>query len=88
MYKDLTSDSIYPKSLIIRNHDGGMIWQIYKVERKEEADILSENAGNNGFQNISLENFNSELEETWPDWRETKGGKRIIQDALNKIKEL
>jgi hypothetical protein len=55
---------------MIRNHEGGMIWQIYHVQKQSEADKLSANAQKNGFYGSTLENYQPEREETWPDWRE------------------
>ena len=60
----------YPKTLVIRNHWGGMIWQIYHVKNKEEATRLSTNAGRNGFQAITLEDYQPEEENTFLGWRE------------------
>lgn len=77
MYTDISVGN-YPKTLVIRNHEGGMIWQIYHVQAQREAERLSLNATNNGFYAITLENYHSEWEETWPDWRETPGGQKII----------
>lgn len=77
MYKDISSGS-FPKTLIIRNHLGGMIWQVYHVEKESEADKISSNATSNGFESITLEDYQPEMEQTWPDWRETEGGKEII----------
>jgi len=71
MYTDLTKNNKYPKTLMIRNHKGGMIWQIYHVQKKSEADKLVANAYNNGFRGNTLENYQPECRETWPDWRET-----------------
>ena len=69
-YTDLTTDNEYPKTLVIRNHRGGMIWQIYHVEAVREAEMLSKNATTNGFEAISLEDHQPEHKQTWPDWRE------------------
>lgn len=71
MYTDLTTDQTYPKTLIIRNHQGGMIWQVYHVEKEYEADRLAATATGNGFQAITLEDYQPNHEQTWPDWRET-----------------
>lgn len=78
MYRD-KSTTTFPKHLIIRNHLGGMVWQVYKVEKESEAIKLANNASKNGFADITLENFDKDLEETFPDWRDTKGGKLIIK---------
>ena len=71
MYKNLSTTADYPKTLIIRNHYGGMIWQIYHVQKEIEAIRLAENATKNAFEEITLENYQPNLEETWQDWRET-----------------
>lgn len=71
MYKDTSTIDTYPKTLMIRNHDGGLIWQIYHVQKKTEADKLAQNAHGNGFYGSTLEDHQPDREETWPDWRET-----------------
>lgn len=78
MYTDNSTNGKYPKTLVIRNHEGGMVWQIYHVEKEKEAEILAHNATGNGFQAITLEDHQPELKQTWEDWRETEGGKKII----------
>ena len=79
MYKDLSTSSEWPKTLMVRNHDGGLIWQVYHVEKPLEAEKLTYNANMNGFHGTTLEDYQPEREETWPDWRETAGGKEIIK---------
>jgi hypothetical protein len=69
MFTDLSNSSEYPKTLVIRNHKGGMIWQVYHVEARREADILSTNATMNGFEAITLEDYQPDMEQTFPDWR-------------------
>lgn len=71
MFIDLTTDSNYPKTLVIRNNEGGMIWQLYHVQKESEAINLAANATRNRFDAITLEDYQPEYEETWPDWRET-----------------
>lgn len=80
MYTDLTTDKTYPKTLIIRNHHGGLIWQIYHVEAQHEAEQISDNATRNAFYAITLEDYQPERKESWPNWRKTKAGKRIIEN--------
>jgi hypothetical protein len=70
MYTDNSTSSSYPKTLVVRNHEGGAIWQIYHVQKESEAAKLSINATLNGFQAITLEDHDPSYEETWPDWRE------------------
>ena len=71
MYKDISTLDQFPKTLVIRNHQGGMIWQIYHVQKESEAQKLALNATMNAFEAITLENYQEDMEETWPDWRET-----------------
>ena len=61
----------YPKTLFIRNTEGGMIWQVYHVHTIKEAEKLAFNATTNGFQDCQLLEHQKTTEETWPDWRET-----------------
>lgn len=67
MYKDVASKE-FPKTLVIRNHVGGLIWQIYHVDNEYQAYYLAKNAKNKGFEEITLEDYN-DYEETFPNWR-------------------
>lgn len=78
MYNDESTTDKYPKTLLIHNTVGGMIWQVYHVEKEIEAQRLSANASSNGFLHRRLVDHEPETEETFPDWRETKGGLIII----------
>jgi hypothetical protein len=69
--EDISKTNTYPKTLVIRNHVGGMIWQIYHVQKESEAVKIAANAHGNGFYGITLEDHQPGFEETWPDWRET-----------------
>lgn len=80
MYSNNSIDENYPKTLLIRNHEGGMVWQVYHVNKQIEAERLAKNAHSNGFYAITLEDHQSELKETWPDWRESEGGYQISQE--------
>jgi hypothetical protein len=71
MYTDISTTS-FPKTLMIRNHEGGMIWQVYHVDNIDDVERLTSNAHLNGFYGSTLEDHQPEHEETWPDWRETK----------------
>ena len=71
MYTNVSTNVAYPKTLMIRNEKGGMIWQVYHVQKQSEADKLAVNAYKNGFYGSTLEDHQPEYEETWPDWRET-----------------
>jgi hypothetical protein len=79
MYTDISTTPSYPKTLVIRNHEGGMIWQIYHVDKEKEAERLSDRAYANGFFAITLEDHRPGSEETWPDWRLTPGGEEICR---------
>lgn len=76
----ISKDDKYPKTLVIRNTIGGMIWQIYHVNSDKEADTISSNAASNGFLGITLEDHQPKLKETWPDWRKTATG--AVKEAL------
>jgi hypothetical protein len=69
MYKDISIGG-FPKTLVIRNHIGGMIWQVYHVDKQTVAERLSSNAFRSGFEAITLEDYTPNLEETFPNWRE------------------
>ena len=77
-FTDISTSELFPKTLVVRNHEGGLIWQIYHVQKQSEADRLAANAHANGFYCLTLENHQPDYEETWPDWRETPGGLEII----------
>jgi len=77
-YTDISTTDTYPKTLIIRNREGGRVWQVYLVQKESEADKLSNNAYLNGFYGITLEDYQIGEEETWPDWRETCNSNIII----------
>jgi hypothetical protein len=47
-----------------------MIWQVYNVLKNSEAEKLSNNATINGFEEITLEDYRTDCEETFPNWRE------------------
>lgn len=69
--ENISNSGTYPKTLVIRNSVGGMIWQIYHVQKESEAVKIAANAHGNGFYGITLEDHQPEYKETWPDWRET-----------------
>lgn len=81
MYKNVSNNQNYPKTLVIRYYEGGMIWQIYHVQALHEAEILADNATKNAFQAITLEDYQPNLEETWPDWRQSEGGIKIVNNT-------
>jgi len=78
MYIDISTRE-FPKTLLIHNHEGGMVWQVYHVQAKHEAERLSANANRNGFEHAVLQDYQPEYEETWPEWRDTEGGKKIVE---------
>lgn len=80
MYRNTSTKNEFPKTLLIRNTKGGMIWQIYHVNNSSEAKLLSQNATNNGFEDRELTDHDISYKETFPDWRET--GKKLVEKAL------
>lgn len=81
MFDNNSPSTIYPKTLLIRNEKRGAIWQVYHVDNIKQAEAISTNATKNGFYGISLEDHKPDMEETWPDWRETEGGKIIVENS-------
>lgn len=82
MLKDISSkESQFPKTVFVRNTIGGLIWQVYHVDNLKQAESLADNATRNGFECVTL-NDKTNDEETWPDWRESEGGKKLIEDSL------
>ena len=73
-----------PKSLIIRNEFGGMIWQCYRVHNSEEVRLLSKTAKANGFLSVQLEQGMDDVEETWPGWRDTDTWKEYYERETGK----
>ena len=71
MYTDISTTNSFPKTLMIRNQPDGAIWQVYHVQKESEAHKLSVNAARNAFYGRTLEDYQPEHDETWPDWRET-----------------
>jgi hypothetical protein len=76
---DNSESDQWPKILLIYNEKGGLVWQVYHVHRPLEALRLAKNARKNGFNHITLEDYMDDMEETWPDWRQTDGGKKICE---------
>ena len=83
-YTNETLNDIYPKTLLIRNTVGGAIWQLYHVQKESEAQKLSINAEKNGFWGRTLVDYRETEEETYSNWRTTKGGKKIIEENVLK----
>lgn len=69
MFTDNSTSTKLPKTLIIRNHLGGMIWQIYHIVEEVEAEVLSATAAKDGFGAITLEDHRPNDAETFPTWR-------------------
>ena len=78
MYIDKTTNNQYPKTLLIHNEEGGLVWQVYHVEKEIEAKRLSYNATLNAFEHITLNDYLPDMEQTWKDWR--NNAKNIIKD--------
>jgi hypothetical protein len=69
MFENISTNRNWPKTLVIRNTKGGMIWQIYHVENDAQAIHLASNADDNGFYGITLEDYKPYESETFPNWR-------------------
>lgn len=70
-FDDESTNDVYPKTLLIHNTKGGMVWQVYHVETESEATNLSKGAAKNYFLHRRLVDHTDD-EETFPDWRLTQ----------------
>ena len=70
MFTEITKDNNYPKTLVIRNHEGGAIWQVYHMDNQYQLDDIVNGATKNGFEAITLEDYQEDYEETFPYWRQ------------------
>lgn len=86
MFTDITTDKNYPKTLVIRNHEGGAIWQIYHMDNKHQVSTIVEGATKNGFDAITLEDYLPDYEETFAYWRHDVANKYVemFPDYLSK----
>lgn len=78
--RNTSTNNNYPKTLLIRNTIGGMVWQLYHVNNELEALRLSNNAQNSAFKDQELTDYNDQ-EETFPNWRQESNG--IIEDQIS-----
>jgi hypothetical protein len=69
MFEDISKGDTYPKTLVIRNSVNGYIWQIYHVDNIYQAFYLSKGAKANAFEGRTLEDYQPNEEETFPNWR-------------------
>jgi len=73
------------KQLHIRNHRGGMIWQVYNIQHDYEAVILQSNAKGNGFYYTEI--VEACNDETFPGWRDTDRWTSCVIDYMNEQDE-
>lgn len=74
------------EKLVIRNTSQGMVWQVYHVKSKLEAQMLARTASKNGFASVTVEpmsGFDDIDNETWPGWRETAGWIDYVSKITN-----
>ena len=69
MFEDISTGNTYPKTLVIRNSVGGAIWQVYHVDNIYQAVYISKGAKANCFEGRTLEDYQPNEEETFPNWR-------------------
>jgi hypothetical protein len=65
----ISTNNNYPKTVVIRNSKGGMIWQIYHVHSYRAAEIIAKRAHDNAFDGVTLEDYQPNMEETSPNWQ-------------------
>ncbi len=68
-FNNISTDSLWPKTLVIRNSKGGLIWQVYHVNNDAQAIYITEGAHDNGFESVTLQDYDGEMVETFPNWR-------------------
>ena len=65
------------QQLEIRNTIGGMVWQVYHVETKQEIEMLTRTARGNDFEGFKISDT-IDREETWLGWRDTDAWKHYL----------
>ena len=68
-YQDISTNEQFPKTMTMQAQPNGAYWQIYHVRDNSEVEMLKEGATRNGYEVITLRNYNGQLEETFPNWR-------------------
>ena len=65
----ISTNNNYPKTVVIRNSKGGMIWQVYHVKSERAAEIIAKRAADNCFEGVTLEDYQPNMEETSEGWQ-------------------
>ncbi len=68
-YQDISTNEQFPKTMTMQAQPNGAYWQIYHVRDNSEVKMLKEGATRNGYEVITLRNYNGQLEETFSNWR-------------------
>lgn len=66
--RDTSTNNNYPKTLLIRNEVGGMVWQLYHVPSLESAILLAYTSRTQGYEDQELVDYKPESEENYPEW--------------------
>jgi len=69
MFESISTGNSYPKTLVIRNTVGGGIWQVYHVDNAYQALYISKGAMTKGYEGRTLEDYQPDLDDTFPNWR-------------------
>lgn len=79
--------TLYPENtqLLIRNTRGGLVWQVYTIRDSIERDLLEKTARTNGFQGFCIE-YESTMNETWPNWRDSEVWQARYANAIEEMK--
>lgn len=67
--ENISTNNNYPKTVVVRNSKNGMIWQIYHVKSERAAEIIAKQANENAFDGVTLEDYQPNMEETFPNWQ-------------------
>ena len=68
-YQDISTNEQFPKTMTMQAQPNGAYWQIYHVRDNSEVKMLKEGATRNGYEVITLKDYNGQLEETFSNWR-------------------
>jgi hypothetical protein len=68
-FENISINNNWPKTLVIRNSKGGLIWQVYHVNNDAQAIHITEGAHDNGFESVTLQDYDEDMVETFPNWR-------------------
>lgn len=70
MYKDKTTNVHYPKTIKVRTEPDGWVWKVFHPKNKQETEEIMARHTSRDYNGITLEDYDPNVEESNPDWRE------------------